>query len=265
MTTFRKFLLLVAWLASPTLVEAEVIEVTIYADADYPSYSYQESGKARGIYAEILQRAFSKMDRYHVSIVPVPYKRGLAYLESGKGFALYPPYYRPIERPYINPYSVPILEESVVVFCSQQVLEKPRTRWPEDYFGLVFGNNGGFKLGGEKFKAAVISGDIRLDEVGGNRQNILKLMSGRIDCYVNDRGAVLWEYAALRKSGQPLGRAGLKEGAFISSEYGFLGFTDRDKGAFYYKDRFVSEFNEAINIMKTSGEIAEIVDLFMKN
>ena len=112
MMVFRKLLLLVAWLANPAMVRAEVIEVTVYADADYPPYSYQEGGKARGIYADIMQKAFSRMSGYRVTIVPVPFKRGLAYLESGKGFALYPPYYWPAERPYIKTYSVPILEET---------------------------------------------------------------------------------------------------------------------------------------------------------
>ena len=44
--------------------------VTIYSDAGYPPYSYVDDGKAVGIYAEIMRRAFARMPRYAVTIEP---------------------------------------------------------------------------------------------------------------------------------------------------------------------------------------------------
>lgn len=258
------FLALGAW--SARAAEA-LVEVTVYADAGYPPYSYGNDGVAVGIYADIMNRAFARMPRYRVTIEPVPWKRGLALVASGKAFAIYPPYARRKERTYIRPYSMPVLEEKVVVFCRPELLHEPRPRWPEDYFGLRIGSNGGFLLGGDRFRAAVAAGKIQYDEVGSSQQNILKLVSGRIDCYMNDRFAVIWEFNRLRRQGR-LGDArfdDLREGAVISTEQGYLGFTAVDNGRYPFKDEFVAEFNRVITRMRSSGEIGEIVEDFLKH
>lgn len=75
--------------ASPAGRAAD-LPVTVYADAGYHSYSYAgKDGEAAGLYAEIVKVAFSRMKRYRVRIMPVPWKRGIAMLKSGAAFALY--------------------------------------------------------------------------------------------------------------------------------------------------------------------------------
>lgn len=237
------------------------INVTVYALHDYPPYSYKDDKEIKGIYTKILREAFSRMKGYDVFISATPWKRGLKYLEQGNGFALYPPYYRPIERPYIHPYSVPILEEKVVVFCSEKILQQSRPNWPEDYYGLTIGNNSGYKLGGEKFWKVSKEGKIKIEETDGNLKNILKLGAGRTDCYINDRLSILWELNRLKKSGEYKDHyTKIKEGPVISSEQGFLGFTDRDNGRFYFKNDFVMKFNSIMIEMKTRGEVQKIIN-----
>jgi len=237
-------------------------EVAVYADESYPPYSYKEDGEIRGIYTEILRKAFSRMEGYTVRIKAVPWKNGLKKLEKGDGFALYPPYYLNRERPYIWPYSLPILEEKVVLFCTQDVLASPRPEWPEDYYGLTIGNNAGFQFGGDKFWKAVKEGKIKVDEVKGNEKNLLKLGLRRVDCYMNDRLSVLWELKRLKAAGkydEGGKHAKISEGVTISIEQGFLGFTDRDNGKFSYKDDFVKKFNRVIYEMRKTGELQKMV------
>ncbi|TWI70326.1 amino acid ABC transporter substrate-binding protein, PAAT family (TC 3.A.1.3.-) [Desulfobotulus alkaliphilus] len=233
--------------------------VTIYGDHNYPPYSYAEGGKAKGIYTEILQRAFSRMKDYDVSIELVPWARGLNFIETGSGLALYPPYEHRETRPWMDPYSVPILDETVVIFCTEDSLPKSRTRWPEDYYGLTIGLNLGFKLGGEQFWQAVEERKIRVEEATGSRPNILKLGANRIDCYMNDRISVLWELDRLKKSGEYKGKD-FVEGSVVSSNQGFLGFTNQDKGKFPFKEDFLKKFNAEILKMQASGEIQKIID-----
>ncbi len=246
---------------------AEVIEVTVYADRSYPPYSYEDQGQPSGVYTEILRQAFDRMEGYRVTIVPVPWKRGLSYIESGQGFAIYPPYYRPDQRPYIRPYSMPIIDERVVVFCHEDVMQGAgRPHWPEDYYGLSVGNNAGFELGGIRFWQAVKEGKIKLDESGGTRSNLLKLGMKRVDCYINDRLSILFELGQLKRIGkyqEGAGHARLIEGATISLEQGFIGFTDRDQGRFGYKDDFIKRFNTILYEMRRSGELGRIVDRFL--
>jgi polar amino acid transport system substrate-binding protein len=173
-------------------VLADDIKVTVYADQNYPPYSYIKNGKLTGIYTNIFKAAFTKMDGYQVKIEAVPWRRGLKLLENGQGFALYPPYFYLTERPYIWPYSLPILDEKVVVYCAEDILiNDKRPNWPEDYYGLTIGNNAGFQVGGKKFIQAVKDQKINVYEAKGTN-NILMLGLGRTDCYINDRLSILW-------------------------------------------------------------------------
>lgn len=247
---------------------AAEIEVDVYADQDYPPYAYKEGQEVKGIYTEIIRKAFDQMEGYSVSIKPLPWKRALSYIEQGKGFALYPPYHRPQKRPYIWPYSMPILDERVVVFCTEDVLNHSiRPNWPEDYYGLTIANNAGYELGGETFWQAVKAGKIKVQESGGNRSNLMKLGLKRVDCYMNDRISILFELKQMKQSGlyDEGGRhARLVEGATITLEQGFLGITDRDGGKFPYKADFLKQFNSVIYEMRKSGALSRIVDAFVE-
>lgn len=244
------------------------IPVTVYADSKYPPYSYLEGGEAKGIYTEIVKVAFSRMKGYMVTIEAIPWKRGLKRLENGEGFALYPPYFHVLKRPYIWPYSLPILDERVVVFCREGVLAKSlRPNWPEDYYNLTIGNNAGFHLGGEEFWQAVKQKKINIEEVGGSRANLLKLGLRRTDCYMNDRLSILWELKKLkakREYDEGGRHARLVEGATISIEQGFLGFTNTDKGKFPFKEDFKKKFDIIIYDMRRNGELQRIVNDFVK-
>ncbi|BCS99040.1 ABC transporter substrate-binding protein [Desulfoluna limicola] len=243
---------------------ATVTEVSVYCDDNYPPYSYEVDGQARGVYTAILNTAFSRMEGYRVTIVPIPWKRGLHYIKSGEGFAIFPPYYRPETRPYMWPYSDPILREELVVFCRQDVLTAaPRKKWPDDFFGLTLGQNAGFLTGGEAFDEAVKKGDITIDEAMSNRINILKLGIRRVDCYINARLSIAWELNRLKKEGlyDEGGKHDvLKEALVISSEWGYLGFTRMDFGRFYFKEDFIAKFNTVIHAMHASGELQSIID-----
>lgn len=151
----RWALAMVTWF-SVDAVDATPTSVVVYGDDAYPPYSYEENGQAKGIYADILSAVFARMPDYQVTVSPIPWKRGLKMLKTGKGFALFPPYYYPDKRPYIFPYSTPILPEEVVVFCHpDRVRGRPLTRWPDDYFGLKIGLNEAFEIGGQAFWRAV--------------------------------------------------------------------------------------------------------------
>ena len=241
-----------AWAAQP---------VRIYGDDDYPPYSYVENGQMKGIYTQIVREAAQAMPRYQVQLRPVPWKRGVLMLQTGEAFALYPPYLWRDERPYVR-YSVPLLMEQMVVLCNQEVLAKRALRqWPADYGGLHIGVNAGFLLGDAKQTAAVQAANIVFDTAKGTRTNLLKLMRGRIDCYVSDRLSAQWELQRIRREeppGTPM--QAIQETAQLASQQGHLGFTERRPAAYPYRDDFIEQFNAAIVRMQSNGAIRRIVD-----
>ncbi|WP_093387245.1 substrate-binding periplasmic protein [Rugamonas rubra] len=261
--------LLLAALAAPAAVDGNAapapIAVTIYGDDGYPPYSYLENGEMKGIYTNIIRAAAKRMPEYRVSLQPIPWKRGLVKLETGEAFALYPPYLRPAERPYMD-YSDSILAEQLVVYCSQPVIERrPRKVWPDDYAGLRVGLNAGFLIGGKLFDQAVGAGRLSAVPARSSRTNLLKLMKGRIDCFLNDRSSIVWELGRIRHEGlvEP-GALPIAETSVLSAEQGYLGYTNRDAGRFPYKHDFIRKFNAAIKEMKQDGEIRDTIEHFLR-
>ncbi|CAN7566976.1 ABC transporter substrate-binding protein [Rugamonas sp. R1(2021)] len=266
MTKFRLTFVFLAICAASA--RAADIPVTIYADAGYPPYSYEKDGKPAGLYYEIVRAAFARMRGYKIDVQAVPWKRGMALIRSGAGFALYPPYLNTKDEPWTWPYSLPLYEERVAAVCRKDVLAaKPRKRWPEDFYGLTIGNNAGFIVGGEAFEKAVRAGSLRVEEGKDSATNILKLGMKRIDCYINDRVSIQWTLNQLKAEGkydEGGAHAELAEATVIAVEQGFLGFTDRDNGKFTYKSDFVRQFDTIIYQMKRTGEIDNIARGFFK-
>lgn len=256
----NNIVVIICVLAASMSVAAKT-DITIYGDDSYPPYSYMENGRLTGIYTVILDKVFAQMPEYNVTLKGTPWKRGLSEIESGKMFALYPPYKRPELRPYME-YDVPILDEKLVVVCQQSVVSNPRPNWPADYMGLTIGNNSGFSAGGDEFNAAVKSGKIKLSETKGTPKNLLKLIAGRVDCYMNDALSIQWELKKLKNEGKYDGSS-VVEAATISSEQGFLGIVT-DGTNYPYKDSFKVEYHKVLGEMKASGELDKIISDFIQ-
>lgn len=244
---------------APGIATAGDIVVTLFGDDAYPPYSFNAEGKADGIYPEIIRRAAVRMEGFSVAIELLPWRRLLKKAETGEAFAVFPPYYRPMERKYLTAYSVPILREKTAVFCNTDTLASPRPNWPQDYYGLHIGKNLSFSTGGAEFDQAVEKGLILLEEIPGTELNIRKLLEGRIDCYINDRLAVLWTIKRQDRGNYKYSNK-IMQGAVISSEQGFVAYSSLN--APEYRERFITAFDQAILSLKAEGVIDSIVTDF---
>lgn len=257
--------ILVAWLlylaVQGTALAQTPISVTVLCDASYPPYSYAENGEAKGLYSDILRAAFARMPGYRVSIRPVPWPRGLAALEKGTAFALFPPYYRPVERPWMD-YSRPILEESVVAFVRSELAQQRAIEdFPAAYAGLRIGLNRGFNIiAAPDYKRMLAAGQVQQSYASDNRTNLLQLKRQRIDVYINDRLSILWELQQMRDQ-HLLGNTGLDwlvEGPRLSSEHGHLGYTRLNPQAYPYKQDFMQRLDQVLLDLEADGSIARL-------
>jgi len=240
------------------------ITIEILTDESYPPYTYAENGIAVGIYPDIVHAIDQKLEQFDIKIRPEPWKRGLKMLETGRSFALMPPYFHPESREYISPYSRPMLNEDVVVFCRNEVLKnKQRTHWPEDFYGLTIGINSGFDIGGPDFWKAFEDGMLFISEAKSNHLNLLKLRSNRIDCYVNDKISILWETKRLIEQGSIETPLNFMLATHINTESGFMAYTNVNEQNFPYKQEFVAAFDSALNELKTTGAIEKIVSSYI--
>lgn len=225
-------------------------KVTVYGDDAYAPYSFLNGSTPDGIYVKILQAAFAKMGDYDVTIELVPWKRAMKLVERGTAFAAFPPYYRPEQRPWIDPYSEPIIQEGLAAYCRKEVMSSPRGNWPDDYKDLEIGVNAGFSVPNAEV--------LKIQESANNEANIKKLQAGRIDCYVNDDASIKY---SMKQMNIPAGA--IVKGTQISLENGYLGFSKNNNAG--YKADFLQKFNAVIKEMKSSGEIDKIMSSFLGN
>lgn len=252
--------LLLALCAAPGLAWG-LQAVTIYCDDAYPPYAYAQDGKAAGIYVDVVRAALALMPDYQVTIEPVPWRRGLEMLRRGQGFALLPPYHHPRRRPFIQPYSSPLVREEVVVVCRPEVAQG-RRRWPQDFRDLTIGINSGFALGGEVFMDEMKNGRLKVEEAATNQQNLEKLRKGRIQVYVNDRLSILWALAALRAKGVH-DSGWVVESMTLGYQWGHLGYAKRAE-AFPFKDDFVAKFEAALKQVRQGGLVQASLDRYVR-
>ncbi len=248
----RRSLLLLALGAAAS---AEAVDtVILYGDSDYPPYSYVDNGRFTGIYVDMLTLAAKAMaPQFKVELRPLPWKRGLADMENGRAFGLFPPGLK-AERGYISRYSRPLYRETVVLFCNGTVMKRPRTTFPDDFAGLTVGVNAGFLLSARLMNAQK-QGLLRLESAGGNDANLKKLARDRIDCYASDRIAALHSAKRLHLAGQ-LASAQLLEAVELSGENTYVGYSAANNPP--YKTDFIEKMDAAIDAIRKSGAAQRI-------
>ena len=260
MTILRSFVLLLYWF-SQVLQADSPITVTIAADSSYPPYSYTQDGKITGIYTDIIQNVVKKMPKYQVSILALPWKRALLKVKEDEIPFIYPPYFRPKQRPYLT-YSHPLLSEFVVLFCHADVMkQKKRHAFPQDFQGLTVGNNLGYLMG-DNIQKAHEDGVIKLVTTPDAEAALRKIYSRRLDCYVNDRLSVLYELKML-KSGKDIDERLLVEAVQFTKEDAFLGAISNSP-QHPYAEAFLQEFNEHLKALIGSGQLDDLIQRYIQ-
>ncbi|MDL2354044.1 MAG: transporter substrate-binding domain-containing protein [Pseudomonadota bacterium] len=234
--------------------------VLLYGDENYPPYSYIANQRFTGIDVDILRMAAAKLaPAYDIKLLPTPWKRGLAMLEAGAAFGLFPPGLKR-DRHYIDRYSTVILRESVVVFCNRAVMQSPRSHFPDDFAGLTIGINAGFLLS-DRLMQAANRGIVKLEPAKDNNANLRKLALHRIDCYASDRVAAL--YSARQLADELSAQERLPQvAAALSDENTYIGYSARNAPA--YKADFIEKMDAVLNAMKANGDIDRIIERYLK-
>jgi len=248
-TSILVMFLFALWALTFSVQAAEQIVLTVHEGI--PPYAYKEGEKSLGLYPRLMKAIFSRMPRYHLELVPMPWKRATLQVERGENIGVIPPYYRPTDRPWMR-YSDPIYEERMGLFCTESVAAKMKGKqFPQDYIGLTFGNNSGGLGGGDEFLEMGKEQKLSIEEAPTTEDNLRKMILGRIDCYTNDEFATEWTWSNLVKKSNDVRRNFvLVQTLFVEKSY--LGLTSTDK--FPFQDAFLKSFNEALAQTKASGE-----------
>ncbi|KZN42671.1 transporter substrate-binding domain-containing protein [Pseudoalteromonas luteoviolacea] len=228
--------------------------VTILVDDSYPPYSYVSNGYLYGIYVEQVKLAARQLaDHYQITLEAIPWKRGVAAMESGEAFALMPPYIHKDKRPYIWPYSVSLGEEAVVAFCNQGITLKNILKRKPQLEPINIGINAGFLILDDELAVAREKGLIKIWENKDTKSNIKKLSKNRLDCYLNDRLSTVMGVEALKSELQTLDMSQFQEDKIVLTRTAHIGYTKENGERFPYKLDFIEKMNEALRVVQANN------------
>ena len=128
----KKHLILSTLLISPLFAS---ITIELACDQGYPPYSYKENKVAKGVYVDVIKKAFSKIPQYDVKFKPLAWSKMEPLITNGKMIGHFPPYYNKDSTPWTE-LSEPILNEKIVVFAKEKIIQEKKN-FPEDYKGLT--------------------------------------------------------------------------------------------------------------------------------
>jgi len=250
----RIFFAAILLLSNAALAEDTAREIHLVQDNAYPPYMSKEGNRAVGIYADIVRTAMERMEASNVKLQAIPWTRAVGLVRLGLAEGLVGTYYKPQARPWIRIYSEALLQEHVSVYC-QTGLADPNWMFPEDFEGLIFGNNTGFQTPGDAFFAMVDDRRIILEQTPTTRQNLHKLSLGRIDCYVQERLAV---DRVLNET--PL--TGFERVVDVSVESAHIGYSQDFSGP--AADNFIKIMDDTLRAMKKDGTVERIVNTYIQ-
>ncbi|WP_232056587.1 substrate-binding periplasmic protein [Pseudoalteromonas sp. A25] len=230
--------------------------VTILVDESYPPYTYVNNGEPAGIYVDLVKQAARLMDdKYIIELHPVPWKRGVAALEHGDAFALMPPYKHIKRRPFIWPYSVPLLEEVVVAFCNTGISLANIETKDTTVNPINVGLNAGYMILDDVLDQASKQGKIKLWENKDTYSNVIKLAKKRIDCYVNDRLSTLLGLRNVKRLHPELELSTIVEDRVVLRRTAHIGYVKDSLNKYPFKHDFIQKMDEALQAVLDSQAV----------
>lgn len=234
-------------------------KVSIVVDDAYPPYSYLVDDKLQGIYVEmVLLAAQELMPFYQIELIPMPWKRAIFEVESGHVMGVLPPYKHLKSRPFINPYSEPLMTENVIAFCHKGINIEHYLIDEVTKPVLNLGINAGFLILGDRIKKASQQGFVKVWENKNTSANISKLLSKRIDCYLNDELSTLWEFKRMKQQNSLLSFEDIEANFLVMEQKAFIGYA-KNFSKLNSKRDFINRMDIALVNLKNSGQIEAIL------
>jgi polar amino acid transport system substrate-binding protein len=157
---------------------------------DFPPYSFEENGAAKGIAVDIVKEVFARMGFSDVSISLYPWGRGYEMAKLGQVDGIFTIYWLEEREPLFFFSNQELMSADIALFA----LKDRRVKFDGNLSslkGMVIGTAINVSLG-ERFDQAVRDGSVTVEPTIDNTSNALKLLAGRVPLIVANR-YVLWD------------------------------------------------------------------------
>lgn len=124
----------------------EAKDILLLTDSQYPPYSYEENGRAVGLYVELVEQVAARLTGYNVSIQPLPWQTAKHELRNGDADGLIGVYFHGEKWPYMYPYSSRLAQEQVWTACksSREPEGVTERQWPDNYKNTLITHVAGY-------------------------------------------------------------------------------------------------------------------------
>lgn len=226
-----------------------VAEPVLLVTANYPPFSYEENGEAKGLAVDLIREAFSRL-RQEIRIEFVPFARAVELVKNGEADGVFP-------------FAFSEERASFAQFSSEKLLSDPGALFVRTDSTLSFSGDysklNGYSIGmqrgtnhGPAFMQALSTYGIKTDNAENQEQNIQKLLAGRFDILVGPRLVVTY---AARKTGKSPELKLLYSG--ISEGHAYLAMSKRRN-----RENIVNGFDREIRKMRQDGNYEKILKAY---
>ena len=230
-------------------------ELTLHSEFSFPPYNWVENEEYKGIDADIVREACRR-----AGIMPViknrPWKRVLKEVETGEADGGFSSFLTPEREAFAHFLTGSPLHYSTYSLFAKQGREFAYQK-AEDLFGKRIGIVRGFVIN-KDFDDAFKSGKIIVEEVTELKQNILKLLAGRIDAFVHQQDITVYALKTKKFEGNVVMLPVPIEPARPS----YLMISKAAK--IPEKERLTESLNTALKNMQQDGTVEKIYDKYLK-
>lgn len=119
-------------------------QIKLIIDSSYEPYSYIKNGKLVGITVDLMNQVNKALPDYDIELYAMEWRDGLSMVRDGKALGIVGTYFSGPHRPWIYPYSQPLLAEKVVVICRPDLQLPQPVIWPDSFAGSLVLNIAGY-------------------------------------------------------------------------------------------------------------------------
>ena len=235
-------LLLLSFLLAGRALGAPAVLVT----ANYPPYSYDESGEVKGLGVELIREAFRRM-HHDLEIVVVPFPRALEMVKAGEADGIFP-------------FAIREDRKALVEYSSESLLADPAALVVRAGSTITFDGDlsklSGYTIGrqrgadyGPAFQRAVAAYHLNVEDAIDQENNMRRLLAGRFDMIVGPHLVLLDVARRLHRSDDI---RVLYSGLSVGDVYVGFAKTPRARS-------LMAPFDQALRTMRLDGAKARIL------
>lgn len=245
-------------------------EVEIYLECDNKPFSYCEDNKVKGVSTDIIHTIFARIKDYTVVMKPIQSNETIQKMKNKEIMMLGNILKNDNKMtPFVAEYTESYIEKRVNMFCNGVDHENLKV-WPNDFHNLKITLPDNYILPNQQEDKKIFKENNLTIVYGDIKTNIANLLDKKVDCYIDSQIIIRGELMELASKNsadvrllekiQNIEKVYLQDEKPLDAVYYHIGFSSM---TFPLRQDLITKINLAINVMRNTDEVGEIVDKYL--